>query len=314
MKKILAVVLAMILSFSMMVEVFATEEMTEPISQSDAFFVTPQGVITSYDDLETAVCAAEEMVNAQYKDALAAAIQRGDDVAARNLRATMRTERHEAVSNVYAQYGFEKTDSGLSVSPMDTEPTDVNFNEDVYFNSPSSSYIYTCDWYWSGLRNDNEYDTYDIAGVGLDNSDDYYISRAFAKTWDNGGNQTGYVDDTGYSEPDSYISKRSESANGIAFNVKDEVKAVSTVLVFAFEGRMTIHVKKRSGVSGIPECKLIGSYEHNYKTSVFSFSAKIESVGFSTTGSLSVSYSRVNKHWLTAGGGAIISSQTRYGS
>lgn len=311
MKKILAVVLVVILSFSMMIEIFATGEITEAISQSDDFFVTPQGVITSYDDLESAACAAEELVNAQYKDALAAAIENGDDITARNLRVTMRNERQEAVLDIYSQYGFEKIDSGLSISPMATEPTDVNFDEDVYFNSSSSSYIYTCDWYWSGLRNDNEYDTYDIAGVGIDNSSDYYISRAFAKTWDNGGNQTGYVDDTGYSESNSYISKRSEDNNGIAFNVKDEVRAVSAVIVYAFEGRMTIHIKKRSGVSGIPECKLIGSYEHNYKTSAWNSSAKIESVGFSVTGALSVSYSKVNNRWQTAGGGVIISAETR---
>ena len=100
----------------------------------------------------------------------------------------------------------------------------MTFSETLYFNSSASSYIYTVDWEWEFGAWDDMYDIDDIAGAAITNSDDYYINRSFAKTWDNGGNLTGYVDDTGNHTPsNSKITKRFEDAQGVAFNVTDRL-------------------------------------------------------------------------------------------
>ena len=303
MRRLISIFLAIFMVVEASAMVFA-EDLN--LYDKDEYLSTPYGVST-YDRIEQDVCAVEESVNRRYAEKLDKALAEGNEALYSNTYNQMRSERQAAVLEVYSNYGFvEIPNNSDGVAPLSAS-SDLTFSETLYFNSSASSYIYTVDWEWEFGAWDDMYDIDDIAGVAITNSDDYYINKSFAKTWNNGGGLTGYVDDTGNHTPsDSKITKRFEDAQGVAFNVTDTTNFNSAPKAAAHEGRITIHVKKKSGVSGTPECKIIGSYEHNYKTFALYVTAEVESVGFDLSGKLSVSYATVNKRWLRASGGKVI--------
>lgn len=307
MRKVVSAFLAicMIIEASMMV--FAQD--LNPHCK-DEYVITPYGIST-YESIEQAVNAAEESINKKYSEGLNAALTAEDEYLYARLYNQMYNERQAAVLEVYSGYGFVAiSDNPDVVAPLSSS-SDLTFSETLYLSSTGSTYIYTVDWAWAYASWDELYDIDDIAGVSITNSDDYYINKSFAKTWNNVGQQTGYVDDTGNHTPtDSKITKRFEDATGVAYNVTDMANYLGAPKATAHEGRITMHIKKKSGVTGTPECKIIASYEHNYKTVAIEANAKVENVGFSISGALSVTYVRLNKNWLRASGGKIINAYT----
>ena len=280
------------------------------IFSSNAFATYVPSDEERYSSIEAAVSAAENKVFSLYQNDLQDALKNGTMDEYYSLLATADIERHQAVDQVYSSFGFEKI---YEASPPDTKSTSSVLSwtsETCYYDSTYQEYVYSVDWEWEYGQWDDLSDIEDIAGVYMTNSNDYYIAASFAKTWGNGNNQTGYVDNTGNHTPsNSYITKRAETADGVLFNVNDYVLLEGVPVAPTHKGRMTIMVKLKSGVSGTPQNKIISSYEHNYKYAAINLGATISSVGFnSITGNVSVSYNRVNGRWLRASGGYIIGS------
>ena len=167
-------------------------------------------------------------------------------------------------------------------------------------------YIYTVDWEFAWATWDEYYDIPDLFGASISNTDDYYILKAYAKTWASSGKESGYVDEFGNSASDSKITKRFEDAEGVIYDVVDMAGYLSAPHCTASQGRITLIVKQKAGTSGTPQNKFIASYEHNYKEMSLQINAEVKNVGFALTGVLSVTYKIENKNWLRASGGAII--------
>lgn len=268
------------------------------------------------EEIQQAYLAIEEKYVAQI-DTLMQATEVGsveessavNTIKINQFRQQMDAERSTAEKAILEKYGFSPCDSSQNtVLLWESTPTDFSFPaEDVTYDSGSKTYRYTVDWKF--LRQDQLWDTYDIAGVGMSNATSYYIVKSFAKTFSNYGAQTCYVDDKANATPAKNIyrgvlSKRSEKNNGVAYSVRDG--AIPNVCIPAETGKITIYVAKKTGVSGTPQNKIIFSYEHNYKKYSANKSAVISLVGFDLNGKLAVSYSQKDCNWSTASGGSII--------
>lgn len=221
----------------------------------------------------------------------------------------MDAERSAAENAILERYGFAPcVSSEGAVEVLESTPTDFSFpSEGVTYDSGSKTYRYTVEWKF--LRQDQLWDTYDIAGVGMSNTNSYYIVKSFAKTFSNYGAQTCYVDDKANATPAKNIyrgvlSKRSEKNNGVAYSVRDG--AIPNVCIPAETGKITVYIAKKSGVSGTPENKILFSYEHNYRKYVSDPSAEISLVNFTLSGELAISYSQKSRNWPTVSGGATI--------
>lgn len=212
---------------------------------------------------------------------------------------------------ILLKYGFKPVENNEirnnSIDPLSVS-TDMTFSEqDIYFDASTGLYRYTSDWLWKEFAWDEQADINDLVGVGITKPGDYLIYSSFGKTWDNLGNETGYVDNSGNHTPsNSYITKRFEDNNGVCFNVNDTPSVNGQVGIIRYhthKGRVTVYLKKL----GSSSTKVIMSYNHNYKKYAFSAAAKISNVGFtSLSGVLSVTYQTVNKEWQRSAGGKII--------
>ncbi len=212
---------------------------------------------------------------------------------------------------ILLKYGFKPVsrneDSENSINPSSVS-ADMTFSEEpIYYDSSAGLYRYTSDWLWREFSWDELADINDLVGVGITKPGDYLIYSSFAKTWDNLGNQTGYVDNSGNHTPsNSYITKRFEDNNGVCFNVNDTPSVNGQVGITRYhthKGRVTVYLKKL----GSTTTKVIMSYNHNYKIGSLQPAAKISNVGFtSLSGLLSVTYQTVNKEWQRSAGGKII--------
>lgn len=78
----------------------------------------------------------------------------------------------------------------------------MTFSEqDIYFDASAGLYRYTSDWLWKEFAWDELADINDLVGVGITKPGDYLMYSSFGKTWDNLGNETGYVDNSGNHTP-----------------------------------------------------------------------------------------------------------------
>ncbi|HJG87310.1 hypothetical protein [Pseudoflavonifractor capillosus] len=292
--------LVSIISILLNTTVFAVETSKEELLS------TPSEIYT-YEQFETAISQAEEEIHQQYYDALEDALDNNNIVNYNQLAHAMAIERSLAVEDVLREFGFEKITNGTNITPMSSS-NDLSWTaEDAYYNPSEDIYVYTVDWEFAWAKWDELYDIPDLVGVSMTNPDDYYILKAYAKTWDSTGKESGYVDEYGNGASDSKISKRAEDAEGVIYDVIDMASYLSAPHCTASQGRITLVVKQKVGTTGTPQNKFIASYEHNYKEGTLEIGAEVESAGFSSiTGLLKVSYKIENKNWLRASGGKVI--------
>ncbi len=258
-----------------------------------------------FDEIEAAVSKAENTVMSKYSEDLTRALNNRDMATHERILNQAIEERRKAADKVYERYGIVTlaSEDEPEIQPRSLSSDMVWQNESIRYDSASNAIFYTVEWKWL-TNGDTNWDIEDIAGVSISNPNAYYIDKSFAKTWANSGGQTGYVDDSGNHTPTgSYITKRSETATGVMFNVND-YKHAPNQLFFTRTGRMTLVVRKKSNVSGTPYVKFIASYEHNFKNFSWDVGAKISSDGWNpATGVISITYSHVNARWLRASGG-----------
>lgn len=292
------------------------------ISASAASKVSLEDAVTDMriDMLEAEIQKANLEIEEKYRDEIDYFIRNAENISVTSVsqadaariaqtKQRMNKERIEAEQDILKKYGYLECETQGETAVAASVPGDISFYEDTpTYNSTTQTYRYTVDWTF--LNQDRLWDTYDIAGVGMTNPSDYYITKSYAKTFSNYGNQTCYVNDLGNTETDQEIfrgclSKRAESQDdGVAFNVQDGT--IPNVCIPAESGRITVYVKKKSSVTGSPENKMLCTYQHNYKTNSLQTGAQISFVDFALSGQLTVSYSHVNGSWNRASGGKFL--------
>lgn len=253
--------------------------------------------------MEKELDKTENQINEKYKNML----KNASDVEKHKLEQQKLNELEESKIKILNSYGFKIVEQNEGMSPMSLS-SDIDWtSEALTYNTSTGIYRYQIDWTFNG--GDTYYDIEDVVGVGITNPDSYYIYSSFAKTWDIAGVQTGYVDEYGNDSREgsllaSRVTKRFEDKNGVAFNIYDVFEDDYSIFATA-KGRITIYIGKNNGVIGTPTNKIITTYNHNYKTLAINASAQISVAKF-TEATLSISYSKVNKQWLTSSGGKII--------
>lgn len=239
-------------------------------------------------------------------------------VNALDLTATAENKSSSEVQNelheILAQNGFVELDADSEGEPAPfSDSNAVKFqNEGLYYDSSTGLYRYTCEVKWQGVW-DSLSGLEDFAAVRMTRPENYYIYSSFAATWDNRGNQTGYVAADGNHTPSSsYVTKRFEDTIGVCFNVIDDYLYDSpsfTTTYYTDKVRLTVYIKLRPGASADSANKLFMDYHHNYKKLVTSFAGKLSSVGFTgISNELSVTYTTAPANWQRTSGGKTLSN------
>lgn len=217
----------------------------------------------------------------------------------------IRKESLKQEIEIASKYGYILIDDSQANADTRSVASDLEWASEVVMYHPNSnSYRYTVDWDLHAT--DSLYDTYDIAGVGITNPDNFDFAGTYGKTFSIYG-ESCYVDSNGNSsgsQPDT-MSKRSEDRNGVAFNINDKSHMYDGFLMCS-SGRITVYVKKTPSSSGTQRNKFIASYNHNYKVRNWNPTAIISFVGFSVDATLQVTYTTENKVWQRASGGRSI--------
>lgn len=158
-------------------------------------------------------------------------------------------------------------------------------------------------WNWTDGKWDALYDIEDYAAVRMTNTTGYQIYSSFAKTFDEAGNQTGYVNNYGNHSPsNSKVTKRFEDLSGVVYNLIDINYYVGTgpYLYQTDSGIITQYIKKTTGGYN----KIFLDFHHNYKKYSWNTTASVNNVGLNGAGyALTVSYSHSNHTWQRTSGG-----------
>jgi hypothetical protein len=214
----------------------------------------------------------------------------------------------EETKKLLLKYGFEPVSSVYSISEITpySYSSDIVLTDNLYYDKNSGLYRFQGEWNWVDGKWDLLMDIEDLAVVRFTNPDEYIVYSCYAKTWDELGNQTGYVDNKGIHYPqNSKITKRFEDLAGVVYNLIDDNYYVGTgpVCYSTDSGRITLYLKKTKGGCN----KIFLDFHHNWKTIMLSPSASISNVGLDGPGySLNVTYSSVNKYWQRCSGGQTI--------
>ncbi len=200
--------------------------------------------------------------------------------------------------------GFDKVSADEDISSNQyTSSNDITLTDSLYYDSVNNLYRFTGDWCFSSY--DSMMDIEDFAGVRMTNSTGYYIYSSYAKTFNQFGTETGYVDNQGIHSPsNSYITKRFQDSVGTCYNVIDaDIDAGDMHIWQAYSGRITQYIKKTTG--GINQIFL--DYAHNYKSWILAGGAQISNVGFTGVNcQLVVTYNAVSGNWQRCSGGETI--------
>ncbi|MDQ6419633.1 hypothetical protein RB620_09335 [Paenibacillus sp. LHD-117] len=142
-----------------------------------------------------------------------------------------------------------------------------------------------------------------MAALRLSNASGWLITKSYAKTWDNYGVETGYVDEFGQHSPsDSLVTKRFEDAGGVVFNVIDSWYAAHLPVYETYKGRCSMYFKKTSPTASTTKAFL--DFHHNWKTYVWNASAEFSNIGLTGVSyQLTVTYSAANKNFQRSSGG-----------
>lgn len=214
----------------------------------------------------------------------------------------------EETKKVLLKYGFEPVSSVYSkneITPY-SYSSDIVLTDNLYYDKQSGLYRFQGEWDWVDFHWDYIMDIEDLVAVRFTNPDGYTIYSCYAKTWNELGEQTGYVDNKGMHSPqNSKVTKRFEDLVGVVYNLIDDYTntGVGPVCYSTDSGRITLYLKKTKGGYS----KIFLDFHHNWRTISLAPSASISNVGLNGAGySLNVSYSHVNKCWQRCSGGQTI--------
>lgn len=202
------------------------------------------------------------------------------------------------IDEVMKQFGFEKIESeDDKITILRDNSADLVITDVLYYNSDTQFYNFRGNWDFKDW--DIYTDIADIAAFRMNNSS-YPIYNSYAYTYDQAGNQTGYVANGSHSSGSS-VTKRFENSNGVVFNVTDKwITHPSHAVYTTDNGSVSVYFKKGSGNN-----KAFLDFEHNYKVNVLSGSASFSGVSLDSI-SLRVTYSKVNKNYQRTSGGRTI--------
>lgn len=203
--------------------------------------------------------------------------------------------------------------SGLTLTPASTSDKLVLSDDALLYNSSTGLYQFSSNFNFIDIDGWDQYgDIYDIMSVRANNPISIYSS--YAKTYEVKGTYGGgYYNQIDYSETEtgydnngtvasgSRVTKRFENGNGVVWNINDgggDTWAPDNYVWSEWHstdyGRATVYIDKaRSSATN----KIFLDYEHNWKTYSVSGSATFNTVSL-TGPSLSVSYNKVNSHYL----------------
>lgn len=201
------------LFFSLAVSVGAGLSQTEEMDKVDFEELEHVGsqIVTMEEEINQAGKAVEE----KYEEQINALMQRTTTLEESSpeidsIKQAMQKERNEAEKAILEKYGFasscpsNESNGSLGESVLRSPATNITFSETpVTYDKNAKIYRYTVDWTFK--QQDSLWDTYDIAGVGMTNSNQYTIYKSFAKTFTNYGVESCYVDDRGNSHPSKSI-------------------------------------------------------------------------------------------------------------
>jgi hypothetical protein len=126
------------------------------------------------------------------------------------------------ILKIQSKYGFKpvnQDDSGFSTL---SSSSDLTLTDGLTYDASTKTYCFTGEWNFKDNIYDLDVDLNDLVAARMINTNGYIITKSYAKTFDNFGQQTGYVDNYGQHSPsDSRINKRFEDAPGVTFNVRD---------------------------------------------------------------------------------------------
>jgi hypothetical protein len=211
----------------------------------------------------------------------------------------------EKSNEILLDYGFKavKQDRSSTVGILSTS-SDINLTDEFSYDASTGLYRFSGNWNFVDYKWDDWMDLEDLAAARMTNPTGYQVYSSFARSWDNFGLETGYVDNTGQQTPqNSYVTKRFEDSAGVIFNVRDYVTVAHIYNAYADSGRVTMYFSKTTGGSN----KVFLDYHHNYKSYSTTVAASFNNIGLSGAGySLNVSYTKANQNWQRSSGGRIV--------
>ncbi|AKG35662.1 hypothetical protein [Paenibacillus durus] len=218
---------------------------------------------------------------------------------------TFKAEIEEKTIKIQSKYGFEPVpNSAPDFTPM-VGSDNISLSDGLTYDSSTGVYCFTGSWNWVDNQYDLTVDLEDLAAVRMTNPTGYLITKSYAKTFDQLGQQTGYVDYNGQQTTDSRITKRFEDSAGVVFNVRDGYYVTQFPIYYTDNGKITMYFKKSSSTAG--SNKVLLDFHHNWKQYDWSASASFNNIGLTGAGySLNVSYTKANYNWQRVSGGRVL--------